>query len=75
MVSCALTKLVDAIYNDNPCVTMSFVVDLYYNKEAKYPRLPWEVRKEIGVDGSLAGSHCESADGDGEESGSSIASC
>lgn len=39
MVSYTLTELVDAIRNDNPGVKMPYVVDIYYNKEAKYPEL------------------------------------
>lgn len=42
MVSCEITELVDAIHNDNLGMTMPSVIDIYYNKEAKYPKLPWD---------------------------------
>ncbi|KAI5678075.1 hypothetical protein M9H77_09025 [Catharanthus roseus] len=61
MVSYALTKLVDAIYNNNHSVTMPSIMDMYYNKEAKCPRLPWN--KVIDVDGSMSGPGDELFDG------------
>lgn len=60
MVSYALTELVDAIRNDNPSVAMSFVMDMYYNKEAKCPRLLWDEMAD--TDGSMSGSVDELSD-------------
>lgn len=72
MVSYALAELVDAIYDGNPSVTMPSIVDMYYSKKAKYPKLPWEISKEVEIEGSTINSDDELADGDGEESESSI---
>lgn len=72
MVSYALTELVDAICQGNPGVTMTSVVDMYNNKDAKCPRFPWEVSKEVEMDGSTANSDNELDYRDSEESESSI---
>lgn len=72
MVSYVLTKLVDEICNDNLDVKMLLVVDVYYNKEAEYLECPWEVNKETEMEGSIANSDRESADGNQEENEGSI---
>lgn len=72
MVSYVLTELVDVIRNDNPDLTMPSVIDMYYNKDAKCPRLPWEVSKDMEVGRSIAGSDDELADEDDRESESSL---
>lgn len=64
-----LTELVDAIRDDNPSVKMPYVMDIYYNKEAKYAKLPCEVNKETDMEGSTMNSENVSVDGDQEENG------
>lgn len=74
MVGYALMELVDAIRDNNPSVKMPSIADMYYNKDAKYLELPWEVNKEAEIERSIENSDYESAEGDQEENEASIAS-
>lgn len=51
---------------------MSSVVDIYYNKEAKCSRLPWETTEEVEADRSMASLDNESTDEDNEKNESSL---
>lgn len=72
IVSYALTGLVDTICDGNPGVIVSFVADMYYDKEAKYLELPWEVSKEAEIETSTTNSDDESTNKDGEKESESL---